>query len=269
MKKLIPLFPILISIILLFSMGCSPVDNDLITFANNFCDNLNQEVDACKKLISEYNNSDSGYISTQFYNDLNISLSYYNSINLEEKPEDLRYAVTLARDGTEKIISGVHTINDSADHTTGRGLVNEGIALLNKASSTYNNFKDAYNRPNGNGAIVGSAVFILLAILWLIGILFIKWYKRHLNWAYMISWGIMILFGFISGIAFALVDPFGDISPVIAVVELVNIVIILIISGWVIHQKGRSLGWIFLAGIFSPVWLSNHKEGFVDFYPVV
>ncbi len=38
-------------------------------------------------------------------------------------------------------------------------------------------------------------------------------------------------------------------------------ILLLIVSGWVIKQKGRRLWWILLTPVFSPLWLKNKKEG--------
>jgi len=41
------------------------------------------------------------------------------------------------------------------------------------------------------------------------------------------------------------------------VFTLLFVVIVIPVSLWVLHQKGRNTWWVLLSGWFSPVWLSN------------
>jgi hypothetical protein len=74
-----------------------------------------------------------------------------------------------------------------------------------------------------------------------------NWFQRHLNW----TWALAYLLWFVIN-AYAR-DPFG----ILWWLSLVAAVFWLIVSGWVIKQKGRSLWWILLAPVFSPLWLRN------------
>ena len=41
------------------------------------------------------------------------------------------------------------------------------------------------------------------------------------------------------------------------ITQIIGDIFLLVVSGWVIKQKGRSLWWIFLTPFFSPLWLKN------------
>jgi len=75
-----------------------------------------------------------------------------------------------------------------------------------------------------------------------------NWFRRHLNWTWI----------FVYFIWFYLSATTSDHSP-LALPSVVGSGFLLIISGWVIKQKGRSLWWIFLTPLFSPVWLKNRS----------
>jgi len=68
-----------------------------------------------------------------------------------------------------------------------------------------------------------------------------NWFQRHLNW----TWVFVYLLWVVS-------NPSDSV-----VASLVAAVFLLIVSGWVIKQKGRSLWWILLTIVFSPLWLKN------------
>ena len=76
-----------------------------------------------------------------------------------------------------------------------------------------------------------------------------NWFQRHLNW----TWVLAYLLWFVIN-AYAN-DPFG----IAWWFSLVAAIFCLIVSGWVIKQKGRSLWWILLNPFFSPLWLKNKK----------
>ena len=63
------------------------------------------------------------------------------------------------------------------------------------------------------------------------------------------------MFGFLMFLA----DPNISEDAVGGVAEIFGSIFMLVVSGWVIKQKGRSLWWLLLAGWFSPLWLSNKK----------
>lgn len=71
----------------------------------------------------------------------------------------------------------------------------------------------------------------------------IGWIERHLNW----TWVFAYLIWF----------PLNAIDN--AVTSIIGAIFLLYVSGWVIKQKGRSLWWIFLTPVFSPLWLKNKK----------
>ncbi|MFC1967128.1 hypothetical protein ACFLV2_00570 [Chloroflexota bacterium] len=70
-----------------------------------------------------------------------------------------------------------------------------------------------------------------------------KWFQRHLNWTWVFAYLIWFLLNRSESV----------------VVWLSVIILLLIVSGWVIKQKGRRLWWILLTIVFSPLWLSNKK----------
>ena len=73
-----------------------------------------------------------------------------------------------------------------------------------------------------------------------------KWFERHLNWTYVLA----NLF----------------LSLLVAVEWEWRLVGVAMwpISGWVIIQKKRSLWWLLLAPVCSPLWLTNKKTGVVN-----
>lgn len=75
------------------------------------------------------------------------------------------------------------------------------------------------------------------------------WHRRHLNWtfvlAYLLWWTINL---------------YADVSEIAWWVSLAAAIFWLIISGWVLKQKGRSLWWLLLAWVGSPLWLRNKRN---------
>ena len=67
------------------------------------------------------------------------------------------------------------------------------------------------------------------------------WVQRHLNWTWLFTYLIWIPINYSE----------STILPIIGAIFL------LLVSGWVIKQKGRSLWWILLTIVFSPLWLKN------------
>ena len=72
----------------------------------------------------------------------------------------------------------------------------------------------------------------------------LNWFQRHLNWTWFFAYLIWI--------------PLN--STRYLDVQIIGSVLLLIASGWVIKQKGRSLWWILLVPVFSPLWLHNKKR---------
>jgi len=70
-----------------------------------------------------------------------------------------------------------------------------------------------------------------------------NWFHEHLNWTWVVAWSISI------GLSYC-----G-----IALLDATGLVLIVFVSGWVIHQKRRTLWWILLSPAFSPLWLENKR----------
>ena len=70
-----------------------------------------------------------------------------------------------------------------------------------------------------------------------------NWFQRHLNWTWVFAYLIWIS-----------MNASNDIVP-----QIMGDIFLLVVSGWVIKQKGRSLWWILLTIIFSPLWLKNKR----------
>ena len=70
-----------------------------------------------------------------------------------------------------------------------------------------------------------------------------KWFERHLNWTYVLA------------------NLFLSLLVAVELEWRLVGVAMWPISGWVIIQKGRSLWWLLLAPVFSPLWLTNKKTG--------
>jgi hypothetical protein len=64
------------------------------------------------------------------------------------------------------------------------------------------------------------------------------------------------IFGFLMGA----LDPDVDADAVSVVAEVFGMSLMLIVSGWIIKKKRRSLWWLLLFGWLSPVWLSSHSD---------
>jgi hypothetical protein len=92
-----------------------------------------------------------------------------------------------------------------------------------------------------------------------------SWFKRHLNWTWVFGWLLINALAFISiSLVLSLISTDCRISSVIRggvrfLVAMYSAILMLVISGWVIEQKGHSLLWLFLYGFWSPVWLSNNR----------
>jgi len=70
-----------------------------------------------------------------------------------------------------------------------------------------------------------------------------NWFRRHLNWTYVLSY--LLWFVLSSG---------SEVAGLVAAVFW------LIVSGWIIKQKGRRLWWLLLSWFLSPLWLKNKKS---------
>ena len=84
-----------------------------------------------------------------------------------------------------------------------------------------------------------------------------NWFERHLNWTWVLSW-LLLMFVIAPIVAVILdIDAFeaGRISGRIGL-----FVVILPVAAWVIRHKGRSLTWLLLFWIASPLWLVNKRR---------
>lgn len=109
---------------------------------------------------------------------------------------------------------------------------------------------------------VWDVIWLGLTILALVGIAFMvvnslvraifkgemNWFRRHLNWTYVLAYLLWFV-----------LNLYGDESVIALWLSLVAAILWLVISGWVITQKGRSLWWTLLAWLLSPLWLPNKK----------
>jgi hypothetical protein len=75
-----------------------------------------------------------------------------------------------------------------------------------------------------------------------------NWFQRHLNWTWVFTY---LIWWYLNGTAIY------EESATANVLSLVALIFLTIVSGWVIKRKGRSLWWILLTPIFSPLWLKN------------
>ena len=75
-----------------------------------------------------------------------------------------------------------------------------------------------------------------------------KWFEKHLNWTWVLANSVIVVGSlWVRG---------GLVTVGIAIVALLAI---LLVSGWVIIQKGRSLWWLLLSVLGSPLWLTSKK----------
>jgi len=70
-----------------------------------------------------------------------------------------------------------------------------------------------------------------------------SWFRRHLNW----TWVFAYLMWLPLNLSY-------NIEP-----QIIGAILLLFVSGWVLKQKGRSLWWILLTPVFSPLWLKNER----------
>jgi len=87
-----------------------------------------------------------------------------------------------------------------------------------------------------------------------------SWFERHLNWTWVLSYLLVLVGAFVFGLLIFSADPNVSEDAVGDVAQIFGGIFMAIVSGWVIKQKGRSLWWILLSGVFSPLWLENRKK---------
>jgi hypothetical protein len=65
-----------------------------------------------------------------------------------------------------------------------------------------------------------------------------NWFKRHLNWTYFISW--LFCAGLVEGGRLV-----AETDRLMGLIEVwVGVILLLVVSIWVVKQKGRSLAWM-------------------------
>ena len=74
-----------------------------------------------------------------------------------------------------------------------------------------------------------------------------NWFQRHLNWTWVLAYLLWFAINLYAD------DSFG----IAWWLSLAAAIFLLVVSGWVIKQKGRSLWWVLLTPFFSPLWLKN------------
>ncbi len=71
-----------------------------------------------------------------------------------------------------------------------------------------------------------------------------NWFRRHLNWTWVLAYLLWFVLNAGEGV-------------IAQLLTLVAAIFWLVISGWVIKQKGRRLWWLLLSWVGSPLWLKN------------
>jgi len=79
---------------------------------------------------------------------------------------------------------------------------------------------------------------------------FWNWFQRHLNWTWVLAYLFVVVFMLVIG---------AEGSEAMAVGRIGGVIVMIPTSAWVISQKGRSLWWILLAWLLSPLWLPSKK----------
>ena len=88
-----------------------------------------------------------------------------------------------------------------------------------------------------------------------------NWFQRHLNWTFVFStfpWCVLGIMTFFISMWISIVNINND--PLVIMLRIACFIPMLIIGGWVIKKKGRSLWWILLIGWLSPLWLGNKNR---------
>jgi len=95
--------------------------------------------------------------------------------------------------------------------------------------------------------VLAGIAFVVVSSL--VGAIFkgeMNWFRRHLNWTYVLAYLLWFV-----------LNLYTDESVVAWWLSLVAAILWLVISGWVIKQKGRRLWWLLLSWVGSPLWLKN------------
>ncbi len=173
-----------------YAVGCSSTDKQVSAYADNFYDNLDKEIDTCNTFISAYENADfnTEYGIYSFQKTLTIHLrtfndflNFYQSTYPNSAPQDLKDAVSFARDGTTEAIAGITTINIAITNSSNSQLIsglkmfNASIDKINQARTKYNSFADSFNAKSNSGSTnFGLGILIGTGILWSLGLLIVN-----------------------------------------------------------------------------------------------
>ncbi len=91
-----------------------------------------------------------------------------------------------------------------------------------------------------------------------------NWYERHLNLTWVLVCLVSLVTCFFVGVytGFLILGgaSMGTIETAETLGDIISWVVMIPVSFWVLHRKGRSPLWILLTGWFSPLWLSNKKQ---------
>ena len=92
-----------------------------------------------------------------------------------------------------------------------------------------------------------------------------NWFQRHLNWTCVLGYRLALVVFFVVGVLVGNVliwltdDPtLGDAAIVVGAIA--GIITLLLLTGWLLRQKGRSLWWLLLLPAIVwclPLWLEN------------
>jgi hypothetical protein len=133
-------------------------DSGLNTYLATFLDRINLETQAYDNLTADYGNTDINNLTSllSFQSRLPVYiktftdlLTFYQSSPPKDSPADLLDAISLIRNGTGKIVSGLNAVNlaiterSSDELTIGEGLINDGNNLYNQGIAKYNAFIDS------------------------------------------------------------------------------------------------------------------------------
>ncbi|MFH1016522.1 MAG: hypothetical protein V1771_05935 [Chloroflexota bacterium] len=94
-----------------------------------------------------------------------------------------------------------------------------------------------------------------------------NWFKRHLNWTWMLGLMFANLLWVVVLSIFLLIDPYGlAFSDVFldGLRGLIVFLVMLFVSLWVIDKKGRRPEWVLLAWLLSPLWLLKKGDRLID-----
>jgi hypothetical protein len=155
-------------------------ENELQSYADLFSGNLQQEDVTINNFLSTFEKvkfqneeSVSGFRASlrSYQKTLDSFLAFYRRPLPAGAPDDLREAVRLAIDGTEKILDGMKGIDRSISNLdkdlfeSGRNSFNEGINMLRSAVAKYNSFVTTHtDRRQYDSSISGDDIGLTSAL---------------------------------------------------------------------------------------------------------